>query len=186
MRLKCGKVQRLRSVLCSRIKRRRVSTNDQSISPFSPSGSHNAVTYCLDMNDRSPVDPMQPDMLQKLDKYMKPLIRPFVYKWAKTQVIKLGRSAPWKRCVTAPALRILCVGVCFQEFTIKHQLDCGVRYCDLRIAHRPNDHSTDLYFYHGVYTTLTVEVTSRGAQTLVLVRKHTPRVINHRQRAEVC
>ncbi|XP_030290435.1 PI-PLC X domain-containing protein 1 isoform X2 [Sparus aurata] len=91
-------------------------------------GSHNAITYCLDMNDRSPVDLTQPDMLQKLDKYMKPLIRPFVYKWAVTQ-----------------------------EFTIKHQLDCGVRYCDLRIAHRPNDSSTDLYFYHGVYTTLTVE-----------------------------
>lgn len=44
------------------------------------------------MNDRSPVDPMQPDMLQKLDKYMKPLIRPFVYKWAITQVIKLDVS----------------------------------------------------------------------------------------------
>ncbi|XP_056235222.1 PI-PLC X domain-containing protein 1 isoform X2 [Seriola aureovittata] len=80
------------------------------------------------MNDRSPVDLTQPDMLQKLDKYMKPLIRPFVYKWAKTQ-----------------------------EYTIKQQLDCGVRYCDLRIAQRPNDSSTDLYFYHGVYTTLTVE-----------------------------
>lgn len=39
------------------------------------------------MNDRSPVDLTQPDMLQKLDKYMKPLIRPFVYKWAITQVI---------------------------------------------------------------------------------------------------
>uniref|UniRef100_A0A672HAH8 Phosphatidylinositol-specific phospholipase C, X domain containing 1 n=1 Tax=Salarias fasciatus TaxID=181472 RepID=A0A672HAH8_SALFA len=49
-------------------------------------GSHNAITYCLDMNDRSPVDLMQPDLLQKLDKYMKPLIRPFVYKWAITQV----------------------------------------------------------------------------------------------------
>ncbi|XP_056133666.1 PI-PLC X domain-containing protein 1 [Lampris incognitus] len=91
-------------------------------------GSHNAITYCLDMNDRSPVDLTQPDMLQKLDKYMKPLIRPFVYKWAITQ-----------------------------ESTIKQQLDCGVRYCDLRIAHRPNDSSTDLYFYHGVYTTVTVE-----------------------------
>lgn len=91
-------------------------------------GSHNAITYCLDMNDRSPVDLTQPDMLQKLDKYMKPLIRPYVYKWAITQ-----------------------------EYTIKRQLDCGVRYCDLRIARRPNDSSTDLYFYHGVYTTLTVE-----------------------------
>lgn len=51
-----------------------------------PTGSHNAITYCLDMNDRSPVDLTQPDMLQKLDKYMKPLIRPYVYKWAITQV----------------------------------------------------------------------------------------------------
>ncbi|XP_067368237.1 PI-PLC X domain-containing protein 1 isoform X2 [Channa argus] len=80
------------------------------------------------MNDTSPVDLTQPNMLQKLDKYMKPLIRPFVYRWAITQ-----------------------------EYTVKKQLDCGVRYCDLRIAHRPNDSSTDLYFYHGVYTTLTVE-----------------------------
>lgn len=38
------------------------------------------------MNDSSPVDLTQPDMLQKLDKYMKPLIRPYVYKWAVTQV----------------------------------------------------------------------------------------------------
>ncbi|XP_036426607.1 PI-PLC X domain-containing protein 1 [Colossoma macropomum] len=91
-------------------------------------GSHNAITYCLDKNDRSPVDLTQPDMLQKLDKYMKPIIRPFVYKWAVTQ----------ERCV-------------------REQLDCGVRYCDLRIAHRPNDSSSDLYFYHGVYTTVTVE-----------------------------
>lgn len=44
------------------------------------------------MNDRSPVDPMQPDMLQKLDKYMKPLIRPFVYKWAITQVVNIYLS----------------------------------------------------------------------------------------------
>lgn len=53
-----------------------------------------------------------------------------------------------------------------QEYTIKRQLDCGVRYCDLRIARRPNDSSTDLYFYHGVYTTLTVEV--RRGHTLLL------------------
>lgn len=57
-----------------------------------------------------------------------------------------------------------------QEFTIKHQLDCGVRYCDLRIAHRPNDSSTDLYFYHGVYTTLTVEVKLLHADMFVLLR----------------
>lgn len=52
----------------------------------------------------------------------------------------------------------ICTSHVIQEYTIKQQLDCGVRYCDLRIAHRPNDSSTDLYFYHGVYTTLTVEV----------------------------
>ncbi|CAG5862032.1 unnamed protein product [Menidia menidia] len=102
-------------------------------------GSHNAITYCLDTNDRSPVDPMQPDMLQKLDKYMKPFIRPFVYKWAITQ-----------------------------EYTIKQQLNWGVRYCDLRIAHRPNDSSNDLYFYHGVYTTLTVEVIDSARTAAVL------------------
>ncbi|XP_056894760.1 PI-PLC X domain-containing protein 1 [Takifugu flavidus] len=101
---------------------------DIPLSHLAIPGSHNAITYCLDMNDRSPVDLTQPDMLQKLDKYMKPLIRPFVYKWAITQ-----------------------------EYSMKQQLDCGVRYCDLRIAHRPNDSSTDLYFYHGVYTTVTVE-----------------------------
>nr|XP_057930141.1 PI-PLC X domain-containing protein 1 isoform X2 [Doryrhamphus excisus]XP_057930143.1 PI-PLC X domain-containing protein 1 isoform X2 [Doryrhamphus excisus] len=92
-------------------------------------GSHNAITYCLDMNHTCPVDLAQPDMLQKLDRCMKPLIRPFLYKWAITQ-----------------------------EYSVGQQLNCGVRYCDLRIAHRPNDRSTDLYFYHGVYTTLTVEM----------------------------
>uniref|UniRef100_A0A8C5BVC8 Phosphatidylinositol-specific phospholipase C, X domain containing 1 n=1 Tax=Gadus morhua TaxID=8049 RepID=A0A8C5BVC8_GADMO len=45
----------------------------------------------------------------------------------------------------------------WQEHGIQQQLDCGVRYCDLRIAHRPTDNSNDLYFYHGVYTTVTVE-----------------------------
>lgn len=46
------------------------------------------------MNDRSPVDLTQPDMLQKLDKYMKPLIRPYVYKWAITQVMN-GSGRRW-------------------------------------------------------------------------------------------
>ncbi|XP_053084003.1 PI-PLC X domain-containing protein 1 [Pangasianodon hypophthalmus] len=99
-------------------------------------GSHNAITYCLDKNDRSPIDLKQPDMLQKLDKCMKPLVRPFVYKWAVTQ-----------------------------ERSVREQLDCGVRYCDLRIAHLPNDSSSDLYFYHGVYTTITVETVLKEIRT---------------------
>ncbi|XP_072564724.1 PI-PLC X domain-containing protein 1-like [Paramormyrops kingsleyae] len=90
-------------------------------------GSHNAITYCLDKNN-SPMDLTQPDLLQKVDKYMKPLVRPFLYKWAVTQ-----------------------------DSSVTQQLDGGVRYCDLRIAHRPNDCSSDLCFYHGVYTTVTVE-----------------------------
>uniref|UniRef100_A0AAY4EGP6 Uncharacterized protein n=1 Tax=Denticeps clupeoides TaxID=299321 RepID=A0AAY4EGP6_9TELE len=59
---------------------------DVPLSNLSIPGSHNAITYCLDKNDRSPVDLTQPDVLQKLDKYMKPLIRPFVYKWSIAQV----------------------------------------------------------------------------------------------------
>lgn len=110
------------------------------------------------MNDSSPVDLTQPDMLQKLDKYMKPLIRPFVYKWAITQVTNLFQHA------VSAAIRQRLFTLCSlpQEYSIKQQLDCGVRYCDLRIAHRPNDSSTDLYFYHGVYTTVTVEVKQRA------------------------
>lgn len=47
------------------------------------------------MNNRSPIDLKQPDMLQRLDKYMKPIIRPFVYKWAITQV-----KVPLKICAS--------------------------------------------------------------------------------------
>lgn len=61
------------------------------------------------MNERSPVDLTQPDMLQKLDKYMKPLIRPFVYKWAITQVRK-GVSRPFPR--QPPLRRLTCRGCC--------------------------------------------------------------------------
>lgn len=59
-----------------------------------------------------------------------------------------------------------------QEYAIKQQLNCGVRYCDLRIAHRPNDSSTDLYFYHGVYTTLTVEVRTCKHKCLLIEIVH--------------
>lgn len=34
----------------------------------------------------------------------------------------------------------------------------GIRYFDLRIAHKPNDPSSDLYFTHVIYTHLTVMV----------------------------
>ncbi|XP_034050466.1 PI-PLC X domain-containing protein 1-like [Thalassophryne amazonica] len=49
-----------------------------------------------------------------------------------------------------------------QEKTIKQQLDAGVRYFDLRIAHKPRDKNNPrFYFYHGLYTHSDVETILR-------------------------
>ncbi|XP_056314940.1 PI-PLC X domain-containing protein 1-like isoform X1 [Danio aesculapii] len=42
-----------------------------------------------------------------------------------------------------------------QEKTISDQLDAGIRYFDLRVAGKPE--SSDFFFYHGLYTTMTVK-----------------------------
>ncbi|RXN33529.1 PI-PLC X domain-containing 1-like protein [Labeo rohita] len=42
-----------------------------------------------------------------------------------------------------------------QEKNISEQLDAGMRYFDLRVAGKPE--SSDLFFYHGLYTTMTVK-----------------------------
>uniref|UniRef100_A0A8C1K066 Zgc:64065 n=1 Tax=Cyprinus carpio TaxID=7962 RepID=A0A8C1K066_CYPCA len=42
-----------------------------------------------------------------------------------------------------------------QEKNISEQLDAGIRYFDLRVAGKPE--SSDLFFYHGLYTTMTVK-----------------------------
>ncbi|XP_026070078.1 PI-PLC X domain-containing protein 1-like isoform X1 [Carassius auratus] len=42
-----------------------------------------------------------------------------------------------------------------QEKNISEQLDAGIRYFDLRVAGKPD--SSDLFFYHGLYTTMTVK-----------------------------
>ena len=39
-----------------------------------------------------------------------------------------------------------------QEQGIVEQLTAGIRYFDLRIAHKPRDISNDLYFFHVIYT----------------------------------
>ncbi|XP_049575158.1 PI-PLC X domain-containing protein 1 isoform X1 [Syngnathus scovelli] len=91
-------------------------------------GSHNAITYNLDKQGKSAVDPSQPDLLKKADKYTSGLIRPLMHKWCETQ-----------------------------NLTVTQQLNSGIRYCDLRIAHRPKDKSSNLYFYHGLYSKNTVE-----------------------------
>lgn len=43
-----------------------------------------------------------------------------------------------------------------QDKAIEEQLSFGIRYFDLRIAHKQNDYSPDLYFTHVLYTHLTV------------------------------
>lgn len=45
-----------------------------------------------------------------------------------------------------------------QDKTIEEQLSMGIRYFDLRVAHKPNDSSSDLYFTHVIYTHVTVLV----------------------------
>lgn len=45
-----------------------------------------------------------------------------------------------------------------QDKSIEEQLSKGIRFFDLRIAHKPEDSSSDLYFTHVIYTYLTVIV----------------------------
>lgn len=45
-----------------------------------------------------------------------------------------------------------------QDKSIEEQLSKGIRFFDLRIAHKPEDSSSDLYFTHIIYTHLTVVV----------------------------
>ncbi|XP_072540488.1 PI-PLC X domain-containing protein 1 isoform X2 [Salminus brasiliensis] len=75
----------------------------------------------------SPLVRSESDALRLLDGVFYCFTRPVIYKWATTQVKD-----------------------------IVEQLQAGIRYFDLRIAHRPNDTSDDLYFTHVIYTQLTV------------------------------
>lgn len=45
-----------------------------------------------------------------------------------------------------------------QDKSIEEQLSMGIRYFDLRIAHKPNDSSSNLYFTHVIYSHVTVLV----------------------------
>ncbi|XP_031415054.1 PI-PLC X domain-containing protein 1-like [Clupea harengus] len=92
-------------------------------------GSHDSMTYCLDSS--SMLEPnTQPTWLKELEHILPGPINPFIMNWATTQ-----------------------------ELTIIEQLEAGVRYFDLRIACKPDDHNHTLYFAHGLYTTVTVEET---------------------------
>ncbi|KAL4656866.1 PI-PLC X domain-containing protein 1-like [Arapaima gigas] len=76
---------------------------------------------------QSPVVPSQPLVLRLLDCVAPCVTRPCLYKWG-----------------------------CTQMQSITEQLDAGIRYFDLRVAHRNCDSPSVLYFAHGIYTLSTV------------------------------
>ncbi|XP_058495305.1 PI-PLC X domain-containing protein 1 isoform X1 [Solea solea] len=75
----------------------------------------------------SPLLRSESDSFRILDKVFSCFTRPTIFKWATTQ-----------------------------DKSIEEQLSMGIRYFDLRVAHKPHDSSSDLYFTHVIYTHLTV------------------------------
>ncbi|XP_037680588.1 PI-PLC X domain-containing protein 1 [Choloepus didactylus] len=78
----------------------------------------------------SPVSRKESWLLQLVSKVVPCVMQPVVLKWSITQVL-----------------------------TVKEQLDTGVRYLDLRIAHMLEGSKKSLHFVHMVYTTALVEDT---------------------------
>ncbi|XP_071011105.1 PI-PLC X domain-containing protein 1 isoform X2 [Oncorhynchus clarkii lewisi] len=111
---------------------------DVPLSSLAIPGSHDAMSYSLDIN--SPLIRSESDTFRLLDGLFYCLTRPAIYRWSTTQ-----------------------------EKGIVEQLSEGIRYFDLRIAHKPYDPSNELYFTHVIYTHLTVVetvVTLRGLWAL--------------------
>ncbi|KAM9849319.1 PI-PLC X domain-containing protein 1 isoform 2-T2 [Aulostomus maculatus] len=75
----------------------------------------------------SPLVRSESDLFRLLDAFCCCLTRPTLFKWATTQ-----------------------------DKSVEEQLAMGIRFLDLRIAHKPKDRSRDLYFTHVIYTHLTV------------------------------
>ncbi|XP_028443599.1 PI-PLC X domain-containing protein 1 isoform X1 [Perca flavescens] len=92
-------------------------------------GSHDAMSYCLDIN--SPLVPSESDFFRLLDRLFSCFTRPAIFRWATTQ-----------------------------DKSIEEQLSMGIRFFDLRVAHKPDDSSSYLYFTHVIYTHLTVVVST--------------------------
>ncbi|OCT95348.1 PI-PLC X domain-containing protein 1 isoform X2 [Xenopus laevis] len=80
------------------------------------------------LDKTSPLEPELPVLLSVLDKFVPCFARAIILRWAKTQAL-----------------------------SVTQQLNAGVRYLDLRIAHRPDDPSPVLYFAHGLFTHITVK-----------------------------
>ncbi|XP_075395354.1 PI-PLC X domain-containing protein 1-like [Tenrec ecaudatus] len=82
------------------------------------------------LSRKSPIASDQPKVLQLLSKLIPCVIQPVVFRWSVTQVL-----------------------------TVTEQLDAGVRYLDLRVAHMAKGSPKNLHFVHMVYTTALVEDT---------------------------
>ncbi|XP_073758283.1 PI-PLC X domain-containing protein 1 isoform X1 [Callorhinus ursinus] len=82
------------------------------------------------LNKKSPISQTQSWLLQLLGKVLPCVTRPVVLRWSTTQVLDVTK-----------------------------QLDAGVRYLDLRIAHMLVGTEKNLHFVHMVYTTALVEDT---------------------------
>ncbi|XP_064133922.1 PI-PLC X domain-containing protein 1-like isoform X2 [Loxodonta africana] len=82
------------------------------------------------LNKKSPISHREPKLLQLLSKVLPCVTRPVILKWSVTQVLN-----------------------------ITEQLDAGVRYLDLRVAHMAGGPEKNLHFVHMVYTTALVEDT---------------------------
>ncbi|XP_047394235.1 PI-PLC X domain-containing protein 1 [Sciurus carolinensis] len=82
------------------------------------------------LNRKSPVSHRESRLLQLMSKVAPCVTRPMVLKWSVTQALD-----------------------------VTEQLDAGVRYLDLRIAHMLQGSEKNLHFVHMVYTTALVEDT---------------------------
>ncbi|PNJ90375.1 PLCXD1 isoform 6, partial [Pongo abelii] len=82
------------------------------------------------LNKKSPISHEESRLLQLLNKAFPCITRPVVLKWSVTQALD-----------------------------VTEQLDAGVRYLDLRIAHMLEGSEKNLHFVHMVYTTALVEDT---------------------------
>ncbi|KTF91846.1 hypothetical protein cypCar_00035993 [Cyprinus carpio] len=80
------------------------------------------------LDERSSVVKSSPTVLRVLDTVLPCIVRPCIIKWATTQ-----------------------------EDSISNQLDLGIRFLDLRIAHKIKDPDKVFYFAHGIYSLLTVK-----------------------------
>lgn len=82
-------------------------------------------------------------------------VKTFCGLWAKVFLINVQKK---KKSRMEPERKHFKNHHSLQDKSIEEQLSKGIRFFDLRIAHKPEDSSSDLYFTHVIYTYLTVIV----------------------------